>query len=461
MKSGIRRALNVHGGPRMLVAGSAGLVIAAIFATGILASASQPARTRATAAPAPPKKNLLLGGSSYTGKATKKPVIKLGLITDVSGVAGGFGPGQVKALLMMAALANADGGIMDHPVKVDIKDDKFDASLATTDIQSMVRTFKPNVIFGPASSGSLLAEAPVADQAKIPLIAEAAGDFRFTDQQGGILHGEVSATSEMDACGFAKFMGTKHPEWKRVAVLIPQFSYGTDFDNDFARCLKLYDKGAQIVTTKNYQLTDTNYLPYITALQSTHPDFMMTVVFGSGAVQFYKQYIGAGGSVPMAALIDLDAAKGFGNNIKPHFVYGFARALYTELPATASAWIKAFEKKYNTEPNDYAITGISAFLAYKAAVEKANSFSPLAVMRAFRCMTYYEPRGWVKIRTLNGQADIPEYFGALKADAKLGHPRFDPTDREVIPAHEIWQSDAAVKAVAPKSALMSTSQCGK
>jgi hypothetical protein len=102
---------------------------------------------------------------------------------------------------------------------------------------------------------------------------------------------------------------------------------------------------------------------------------------------------------------------------------------------------------------------MGAFLAYKAAVEKAKTTDAEQVMEAYRCLTYYEPRGWIKVRTVNGQADVPDYNGALLPDRKLGHPRLDPKDRMAVFASQVWPAEAQVRARMPKDAVRTAADC--
>lgn len=413
---------------------------------------------RSSATP-PPSKNLIMGGSKYTGAPTEKGAIKMAVLADVAGKIGGFGPAQIKAAQLMAKLANQDGGIMGHKVELIVRDDQADPAITAREMQSVIRTEKVNFVYGDVLSSALLAQAPLADQFQTPVIAGAGADVQYVQQQASIYHGMVSASSQVDACGFAKFMGARHKEWKRVALLVSKFAYGEDHAKDFVTCLKRFAPGAKVVVRKDFELGTQNFVPFITAIQGAKPDFIMTSSFGTDLVRFYQQYKGAGVKAPFAAFMDLDAAKAIGNSVPAHFVYGYARALYTELPAAAKPWIDAFVREYKGPPPDYAVTGMGAFLAYKAAVEKAGSLDPEKIMEAYRCLTYYEPRGWINVRTLNGQGDVPDYYGSLIADPKLGHPRFNPADRTAVFASAIWPSDTQVKALMPKSAVRSAADC--
>jgi branched-chain amino acid transport system substrate-binding protein len=406
--------------------------------------------------PPPPSKNVLMGGSKYTGKPQGTPV-KLLTVNDVAGKFGSFGPSVIEAAKLMVKLANQNGGIMGRPVTLTVRDDQASAAVAARETLTQFRTNKPDFLFGENLSDALLAQAPLTQRFRVPTIS-VAGDIQFVSSgpagHASIYQGMASATTETDACGFALFASRKHPKWKTFATLAANFVFGTDEVKDFKRCIKKYNPQAQIVTEQIADLGTTNFLPIINAITSKKPDFIFASLFDGDLIRMINQYKGVGPTIPMASFMDLDTVKGLGNGIPKGLIYTYIRGLYTELPYS-KPFVAAFRKEYKKIPTDNSFIAMGAFLAYKTAVEKARSFDPLKVMRAFRCERYFEPRGWVKVRPINGAADVPDYMGLLVPDTKLGHPKLDARDRLTIYSHQVWQSDATMKKLVPKDAQWS------
>lgn len=455
MRVTLRRKL-VVAVPAVLILGASIGVNAGAF------SSTHDSQSSAAAVP-PPKKNVIMGGSKYTGVPKGSPV-NLVYVGDLAGKLGSFGPFVERGAQLMANLANRNGGIMGHPVRLFVADDQADPAKTAQLTKQLILTKKPKMVFGGILSSALLAQAPLARQYKLPTFATSASVTDWIQKDASIYNGMTLNTSRQDSCGFAKFVATKHPDWKRFAVLRVTFAYGTDFNNGFQECLKRFNPSAQVVTVKDYDLGTPNFLPLINAVLAEKPDFIVGIIFGGDFVRFYQQYRGTGSKVPIAGVMtDLEAARAIAKQgaVPANFVYNAGpRARYTELGASAGPWIAAFRSKYGDVPSADGLQGMIAFLVYKAAVEKAGTFDPTKVMRAYRCMTYYEPRGWVKIRTLNGQADVPETFGSFQ-QTNGPDMRMNPTDRLTVTGHEVWLSDTRAKVGMPKDAMMSATQCKK
>lgn len=422
-------------------------------------SQQQSAKTAPPSTDDPPGDNLLLGGSTYAGEPTEDPPVKVAVIADEAGAVGTFGPNQIQATQLMAKLANENGGIMGHPVEVIVENDQADAAVTTQRMRELMLTEKPNLVFGNVLSNALMAQVPLAQRFEVPVIAGIGGEPDFVGTEASIYQGQTAATAQIDGCGFAKFVGEKHPEWRRIVILASNFVYGDAHAQAFKTCLERFAPDARIVDETKFELGTQNFVPLITAAASRNPDFVMTSAFGTDFVRFWEQYRGAGGEAPVASFMDLGTAEAIGNDIPENMIYGYRATLPTQIPSVGQAWVEAYEDEYGELPTDAAIQQIGAFLAYKAAAEKAESLEAEELMEAFRCLRYFEPRGWISIRTLNGQANVPDYFGALIPDREQGFPVLDPDDSLAVAASDVWRSDSALRRAVPEEAQRESSEC--
>jgi branched-chain amino acid transport system substrate-binding protein len=427
----------------------------------MLAAAGTAVAAMHQAQPAP-KKNAILGGSAYTGKPKGKPV-KVLVVGDKAGKLGKFGPASIQGAELMAAVANESGGIMGRPVELIVRDDQADVAVATRETQAALRSDKPDVILGENLSSALLAQGKLASEFGVPIISGTGGDIQFVTKgpagEAHLMQGMVAPTSQIDACGFARYAAQKHPEWKRYAIFVTAFVFGRDLAASFETCIKKYNPQATVVVKREADFGTQSYLPFVNAILSEKPDFIFSAILGPDLIRLLDQYEGAGGTVPIASFVTLDEARAIGANMPSKFrVYAYTRALATALPKASQPFRTAFRKKFGDLPSDNAVLQAGAFLAYKAAVEKARSFEPKKVMEAFRCLTYFEPRGWVKIRAINGQGDVPEFFGRLVSTGGA-IARLDPKDSSAITASQVWQSDAELRGLVPASAQRSAAKC--
>ena len=168
----------------------------------------------------------------------------------------------------------------------------------------------------------------------------------------------------------------------------------------------------------------------------------------------------AGGKAPFTVFMNVGMGKLLGSNFKPGMIYGVSRGHYPAIGASATPWVNEFKRRYHQDPEDSVINGIGGFLAYKAAVEKAQSLDPTKIMTAYRCLTFDEPRGWIHVRALNGEADAPSWVGPL-VPKQGALPAYDPKATMAVFGHQVWQSDTAVKKQIPADDQRTAASCTK
>ncbi|MHB8621086.1 MAG: branched-chain amino acid ABC transporter substrate-binding protein, partial [Chloroflexota bacterium] len=145
-----------------------------------------PASIRAISAPAPtatPSTSPTSAPTASTaGTATPQPArsITIGLAAPFSGLAADFGAEMLKGARIAVDEVNRSGGINGRPLALDQADDKGDPAWARAAAKKLVADHVLAVI-GPATSAAALAEAPVYERARVPMITPSANDPALTD----------------------------------------------------------------------------------------------------------------------------------------------------------------------------------------------------------------------------------------------------------------------------------------
>lgn len=448
--------MSSHGWRRALTRPRQLRVLAVVAVVSMVAAATGLSATT----PPRPKTNILMGGSSFVGKPRSQSSVKIGLVADLAGKLGAAGPDALMAAQLMVALANTSGGIMGRPVTLVTRDDGGDPVAAVRYTQELLASERVNFLLAGLPSNTLLAQAPFAKQFKVPTFAAIATATDFILGNASLYQGMLAPTSQQEGCGMAVFLGKKRPQFRRIALLTLTNAYGKDFGDNFKRCLAKYAPNASVVVQKDYDVATQDFRPVFSAVLSEKPDFIATTLFGGLIPRFTTQYLGGGNRTPFGVVLsELGATRALGTSVPENVMYATTRTRYTELAGTsARPWIKEYAKKFRQVPGDTAIQVMGAFLAYKAAVEKARSVDGTRVATAFRCIRYYEPRGWVTIRALNGQADVPSVVGQMRFPAgKEAHLLVK--DRIFVYSHDTWDGDAALARVVPEDAQVARSAC--
>ncbi|MBV9121561.1 MAG: branched-chain amino acid ABC transporter substrate-binding protein [Chloroflexi bacterium] len=107
--------------------------------------------------------------------------MRIGLIGPFSGIAAAFGQDMLKGAQMAIDAANASSDFNGKRLAIDQADDRADPSSSPAAARKLIADGVV-VAVGPATSASALAAEGLLNQAKIPMIAPAAGDPRITDQ---------------------------------------------------------------------------------------------------------------------------------------------------------------------------------------------------------------------------------------------------------------------------------------
>lgn len=105
--------------------------------------------------------------------AAKEPY-KVGAVFAITGTASFLGEPEKKTAEMIRDEINSQGGINGHPLELIIYDDESDATKSTLAVKKLIKTDQVPVIIGPTQSDASLAVAPIAEEARVPLISCAA-----------------------------------------------------------------------------------------------------------------------------------------------------------------------------------------------------------------------------------------------------------------------------------------------
>jgi branched-chain amino acid transport system substrate-binding protein len=112
---------------------------------------------------------LLLGGTAFAAEP-----IRIGAIFSVTGPAAFLGEPEKNTAKMLEEEINKGGGLLGRKVEVVVYDDESDPTKAVTAVDRLLKKDKVVAIIGPSTTGSTMAIAPKAEEAKVPLVSCAA-----------------------------------------------------------------------------------------------------------------------------------------------------------------------------------------------------------------------------------------------------------------------------------------------
>jgi branched-chain amino acid transport system substrate-binding protein len=195
-------------------------------------------------------------------------VIKVGIYGDLSGQTSSFGQSTKNGVLMAIDEINAAGGINGRKIEWIMEDDQGQTQQASTVVKKLINQDKVVAVLGEVASSNSLAAAPVAQEAKVPMITPSSTNPAVT-QKGDYIF-RVCFTDDFQGAVAAKFAANTLKA-KKAAIL-------GDFNSDYSKGMSKFFReefarlGGQIVSEQTYTQTDADYKGQLTSIRSSSPD---------------------------------------------------------------------------------------------------------------------------------------------------------------------------------------------
>jgi branched-chain amino acid transport system substrate-binding protein len=299
--------------------------------------------------------------------ASAQAQIKIGAILSISGPAAAMGVGYKGAFDLFPT------EIAGQKVEYIIRDDATDASTAYTIAQKMISEDHVDAFIGPSLTASDAAVAPLANQAKVPMLAMA--PYEYDPQKQPYTFNDAQPLSLMVAAVF-KYM--QQHDVKTIGYI--GFSDGWGDQVLASTKASASADGIQILADERYARTDTTCEAQALKLISTHPQ---AVMMGNSATP---------AALPVVALRHRGYKGGiYGNHgiVSPAFIKVGGAAVEgviavtspvvvaDELPASnpikpvATTFVKDYTAKLGGGVGPFAGYSYDAFLLLQSAIPEA------------------------------------------------------------------------------------------
>lgn len=341
---------------------------------------------------------VLLSGATWSPKSLQASgaPLKVGLLIELTGAAGVYGPPSKAAAELAVAEINKSGGVIGRKVQLIVADDATDVKTAAQQARKLVDQDHVDVLISTESSAARDAVVPVTKRNNTFMI--------------------YSPLYEGGACQKNLFDLGEVPQ-QQVTPVVPYFQktyQGRKWyivGNDYNWPRALGKSTNQAVSQAKGRVVGNDYVPLGTSdfgsilakIKSSKANFVMMTLVGSDAIAFVKQLhdFGLGSKVKVLGLALLDntlpALKG--STSGTFAAFGYFSTLGTSANRT---YIKALRAKFG--PNTPQQTTLSesdydSIHLWAKAVKKAGSASTDAVVKAMAGRTFDSPRGRM---TVNG-----------------------------------------------------------
>jgi branched-chain amino acid transport system substrate-binding protein len=276
---------------------------------------------------------------------------------------------------------NAAGGVLGKKIDLTVEDNMTKQGETTTIARKLISQDHVVAIIGEVASSKTLEAAPIAQAAKIPLIATAATNPKVT--QTGDYVFRVCFTDDFQAVVIARFVLEKLKQ-KNIAFMTDvkqDYSVGlTNIAKDY-----LAKNGGNIVKEQSYSSGDKDFRAQLTDLKSANPDVIIITGYYPEASLIAKQARQFG---IKATLVGGDGWDGSslipvgGKAIEGAF---FSNHFSTEDKSPlVQDFVKKYKQKYNAVPDAFAALGYDATKLLADAIKRAGSTDPDKIRAAIQ-----------------------------------------------------------------------------
>ena len=332
---------------------------------------------------------LLLSGSVYAADT-----VKVGLILPMTGPFASTGR-QVETAAK-AYMATHGDEVAGKQIELIVKDDGGVPDQTKRLAQELVVNDGVNVLAGFGLTPLAFATAPIATQAKVPMVVMSAGTSSITEKSPYIVR--TSFTLPQSTVPLAKWAAGNGI--KTVVTVVADYAPGIDSETSFTKQFEA--DGGKVVENIRVPVANPDFAPFLQRVRDAKPDAVFVFVPSGVGSAFMKQFrerglaeagiqlIGTGDVTDDDILNDMgDVAKGV---ITTH-IYS------ADHQSDANANFKeAFKAAGGGRPNFMAVGGWDGMaLIYQALEKTGGDTDGTDLVEAMKGMAWESPRGPISI----------------------------------------------------------------
>ena len=210
----------------------------------------------------------LLALAAFAAVAHAQDPIKVGEYASLTGKEAGWGQTSHHGVVLAIEEINAAGGVLGRKLELIYEDNQSKPGESATAARKLISRDKVIALIGEIASGRTLEVAPIAQAARVPMIAPAATNPKVT--QAGNYVFRVCFIDDFQGTVMAKF-AKDELKAKRVAILSSvSNAYSVSLSKIFGDTFTT--GGGTVVTEKNYAEGDKDFHAQLTAVKAENVD---------------------------------------------------------------------------------------------------------------------------------------------------------------------------------------------
>jgi len=298
--------------------------------------------------------------------------VRIGVFMSTTGSTANFGISSVNGIKMAADEINAAGGINGKQVELLVQDDRSDASEAATIVTKFVTQDQVNAVIGEVASSRSIAAAPIAQNAKIPMLTPSSTNPEVTKKGDFIFR----------SCFIDPYQGAAIAQFAAKTLGAKTAAIMVDRKNDYSTGLEkviteTFTKlGGKMVATQSYQEGDQDFNAQLTSLKGSNPEVIFVPGYYNDVGLIAKQARDKGITVPLIGGDGWDSEQLYkigGTALNGSFFTNHYSPFDTD-PKVVK-FVNDYKKRYNSTPDALAATAYDAANIMMDAIKRSKSLS--------------------------------------------------------------------------------------
>ncbi|HEY6046351.1 MAG TPA: ABC transporter substrate-binding protein [Pyrinomonadaceae bacterium] len=305
--------------------------------------------------------------------------VKIGVFMSMTGDTANFGISSTNGIKLATDETNAAGGINGKQVELDVQDDRSDPSEAATIVTKFVTQDGVHAILGEVASSRSIAAAPIAQNAKIPMLTPSSTNPEVTKKGDYIFRS--CFIDPVQGAAIAQF-AAKTLGKKRAGIMVDRKNdYSTGLEKFIsATFIKL---GGEMVVTQSYQAGDQDFNAQLTSIKGSNPDVIFVPGYYGDVALIAKQARDKGITVPFVGGDGWDAKQLYdigGKALNGSFFSNHYSPYDTD--PKVQKFVNDYKARYGAIPDALAATAYDAARIMFDAIKRANSLDGKAIRDA-------------------------------------------------------------------------------
>ena len=317
--------------------------------------------------------------SACTNPGAGGDKVRVGVFMSLTGSTANFGISSVNGIKMAADEVNAAGGINGKQIELLVQDDRSDASEAATIVTKFVTQDQVHAILGEVASSRSIAAAPIAQNAKVPMLTPSSTNPEVTKKGDFIFRS--CFIDPVQGAAIAQF-AAKSLNAKTAAIMV-------DRKNDYSTGLeKVINEtftrmGGKIVAVQSYQEGDQDFNAQLTSLKGGNPEVIFVPGYYNDVGLIAKQARDKGITVPLIGGDGWDSTQLYaigGQALNGSYFTNHYSPYDTD--PKVQKFVNDYKARYNSLPDALAATAYDAAKIMFDAIKRAPSLEGAAIRDA-------------------------------------------------------------------------------